>query len=176
MYSEQDMNEINVRIRRDWLTLVPVLAAILAVYIYALAARVQWLAMAAGPLLFVAACYGFLARLWPNLRYRRFLRDMESGLSREIRGTIVGISDAAQLQDGVMVLPVRLRVAAGADGDRPAVGESAQAQRLRLEGAGEDTRDERILYLNVSKRQHMPAPGTKAVLHCFGRHIKSVEC
>ena len=175
MYSDQDMKEIDARIRKSWLTLTPVLLVLAGLYVYALAARVQWLAMAAGPLLFVAACYGFLAHLWPDLRYRNFLRDMESGLSREIRGTIVEISDAAQLQDGAMVLPVRLRLAE-ADGERPVVGESAQAHRLRLEGAGEDTRDERILYLNASKWDALPGPGTEVTLRCFGRHIRQVLC
>ena len=64
----------------------PILALLLAAYIYGLAARIQWVAMVAGPLLFVAACYGVLAYLWPNSRYRSFLRDMETGLSRDVRG------------------------------------------------------------------------------------------
>ena len=108
LYSERDMIEINRRIRGNLLALIPVLAALAAVYVYALAAGVQWLAMAAGPLIFVAACYGFLACLWPNLRYRRFLLDMDQGLSREMRGSVVDIAGTAELQDGAMVLPVRI--------------------------------------------------------------------
>ena len=175
MYTERDMNDINARIRKVWLALVPVLLVIAAAYIYALTARVQWLALAAGPLLFVVACYGFLAHLWPNMRYRNFLRDMENGLSREIRGTIIEVAETPQPQDGAMVLPVRLRLAEEEGADRPAVGESAQAHRLRLEEAGEDTRNERILYLNASKRDGLPAPGTVVTLRCFGRHIRAVE-
>ena len=174
MYSERDMNDVNARIRKAWLALIPVLLLIAGAYIYALAARVRWLAMVAGPLLFVAACYGFLAHLWPNMRYRNFLRDMENGLSREVRGTIIGVSEQPQLQDGAMVLPVRLRLAEEEGADRPAVGESAQAHRLRLEEAGEDTRNERILYLNASKRDSLPVPGTEVTLRCFGRHIRAV--
>ena len=171
MYSERDMNEINARIRRSALALTPVLAVILGLYIYALAARVRWLAMVAGPLLFVVACYGFLAKLWPDLRYRRFLRDMESGLSREMRGTIVAISDAAELQDGATVLPVRLKLA---EGEECAVGESVQSHRLAVE-AGENAGDERIVYLNASKRDCLPGPGAAVKLLCYGRHIRAVE-
>ena len=148
LYSERDMIEINRRIRGNLLALIPVLAALAAVYVYALAAGVQWLAMAAGPLIFVAACYGFLACLWPNLRYRRFLLDMDQGLSREMRGSVVDIAGTAELQDGAMVLPVR----------------------IFLDDAG----DERIVYLNASKRAMMPQPGVAVTLRCFGRHIRSV--
>ena len=146
LYSERDMIEINRRIRGNLLALVPVLAALAAVYVYALAAGVQWLAMAAGPLIFVAACYGFLACLWPNLRYRRFLLDMDQGLSREMRGSVVDIAGTAELQDGAMVLPVR----------------------IFLDDAG----DERIVYLNASKREGFPGPGTPVALRCYGRHIR----
>ena len=146
MYSENDMKAINGRIRKNLLVLAPVLAALLAAYVYALAAGVEWLAMAAGPLIFVAACYGFLACLWPNLRYRRFLLDMDQGLSRELRGSVVDIAGTAELQDGAMVLPVR----------------------LFLDDAG----DERIVYLNASKREGFPGPGTPVALRCYGRHIR----
>ncbi len=146
LYSERDMIEINRRIRGNLLALIPVLAALAAVYVYALAAGVQWLAMAAGPLIFVAACYGFLACLWPNLRYRRFLLDMDQGLSREMRGSVVDIAGTAELQDGAMVLPVR----------------------IFLDDAG----DERIVYLNASKREGFPGPGTPVALRCYGRHIR----
>ncbi len=149
MYSEQDMIEINRRIRKNWLVLVPVLAALLAAYVYGLSAGVQWLVMIAGPLVFVAACFGFLAYLWPNMRYRRFLRDMGEGLSREMRGRIVEISEKAELQDGAMVLPVRIFL--------------------------DDARDERIVYLNASKRAGFPGPGADVALTCFGRHIRRAE-
>lgn len=172
MYSEQDFIEINGRIRKDLLILIPILLVIVAAYVYALAARVKWLALAAGALLFVAACYGVLARLWPNLRYRRFLRDMESGLSRELRGTVLSIADVAEPQDGAMVLPVRLKLEEG--DERANVGESVQSHRLATE-SGEDVSGERIVYLNASKRAQMPGPGAAVALTCFGRHIRAVE-
>ena len=174
MYTEQDLNVINARIRKNWLVLGPILAALLAGYIYALSAGIERLAMALGALLFVAACYGLLAYLIPNMRYRGFLLDMEAGLSRDVRGTIVEISGTAELQDGAMVLPVRVKLDPDQLESSMPVG-TVESKRLGLE-SNEDTEDERIVYLNTSKRAMLPGPGTEVVLHCYGRHIKSVEC
>ena len=171
MYSERDMAEIKGKIRKNWLVLGPVLALLLGAYVYALTARVKGLAMGAGVLLFVAGCYGLLAYLWPNMRYKRFLEDMQSGLSREVRGTIVEVSGTAELQDGAMVLPVRVKLAP--DEAKESVTSSTVARRLNLESQ-EDTEDERIVYLNASKRENFPAAGAAVSLNCFGRHIKSV--
>ena len=174
MYTEQDLNVINARIRKNWLVLGPILAALLAGYIYALSAGIEWLAMVLGALLFVAACYGLLAYLIPNMRYRGFLLDMEAGLSRDVLGTIVEISGTAELQDGAMVLPVRVKLDPDQLESAMPVG-TVESKRLGLE-SNEDTEDERIVYLNTSKRAMLPGPGTEVVLHCYGRHIKSVEC
>ena len=172
MYTEQDLNVINARIRKNWLVLGPILAALLAGYIYALSAGIEWLAMVLGALLFVAACYGLLAYLIPNMRYRGFLLDMEAGLSRDVRWTIVEISGTPELQDGAMVLPVRVLL----DSDEPAaaIGASAQSRRLGLEEE-KDTQGERIVYLNASKRDQFPKAGAEVLLHCYGRHVKSVD-
>lgn len=171
MYSQRDMLEMDARIRRGWGILLPVVAAIAAALVFALVKRVHWLALVAGGLLVAAFMAGILGYLWPNLRYRRFLRDMASGLSRDVRGVIVAVSDEAELQDGAMVLPVHIQVESG---NAPA-GSSALSERIQQLESGEDTREERIVYLNVSKRELLPPVGTAVTLHCFGRHIKAVE-
>lgn len=177
MYSQKDMDQINGRIRGNLLVLGPVLAVLLAGYIYALKAGVQWLAMVIGPLMFVAACYGFLARLWPDLRYRRFLNDMAEGLTRNVTGTVLDIAEVPELRDGAMVLPVRLRLAEDPSRGGEAAHTSALAERLRLEQpeAAADGEDVRILYLNASKREGFPAPGAQVSLLCSGRHIRQVN-
>ena len=176
MYSQRDIDEINGRIRRNVIALAPVLAALLAAYIYGLHAGIQWLAMAAGALLVVTACYGVLAYLWPNMRYRSFLYAMQDGLTRTVRGTILEIADQAELQDGAMVLPVRLKLSDEDAGAAEARHTSALAERLRLEQAEESGGEaERLLYLNASKRQDFPGPGTAVSLICSGRHIKQVD-
>ena len=172
MYSESDIDQINAKIRRNWLVLGPLLAVILAGYIYALKTGVEWLAMVFGPLLFVAACYGLLAYVMPNTRYRAFLQDMQAGLSRDLKCTVVEIAGEAELQDGAMVLPVRVRLPH--EEGKAARHASSAAERLNL-AAEDDTQDERIVYLNASKRELFPEPGAEVLLHCYGRHIKSVE-
>lgn len=149
MYSEADMAGINDRIRRCWIVLLPVLALLLGAYVLGLAKGVRWLAMAAGALFTIVACYGLLAQLLPNWRYRKFLGDMREGLSRELKGTIVEISGDAQLQDGAWVLPVRIFVDA--------------------------LQDEHIVYLNASKREMLPGPGTRVTLRLYGRHIREAK-
>jgi len=173
MYSERDMLEVNGRIRRGWLVLVPVLAIFAAAFVFALVKRNHALALAALPLLIVAFIYGFVAHLWPNLRYRRFLQDMANGLSRDVRGVIVNVADVAELQDGAMVLPVRVQLTGADSGAQNAA--SALSERIHQLEAGEDTREERILYLNASKRDRLPPVGAAVTLHCFGRHIRSAE-
>ena len=100
MYSEQDLIQINRKIKKNLVVLLPILAALIAVYVAGIVAALEWLVMVTGPLIFVAACYGALAYLRPNMRYRRFLLDLQEGLSREICGNIE--------QDGVRVLPVHI--------------------------------------------------------------------
>ena len=149
LYSEKDFEEINGKLRKNLIVLLPILAAILAAFIYGLSAGIEWLAMAAGPLLFVAACYGFLAYLLPNLRYRGFLRDLNDGLSRDMEGTLVEIAEQPEYQDGARVLQGRIFL--------------------------DEAQDERFVYLNYTKREGFPKPGAHVILHCFGRHIRGFE-
>jgi hypothetical protein len=167
------MLEVNFRIRRGWLALAPVLAVFAAAFVFALVKRNHALALVAAPLLIVAFIYGFVAHLWPNLRYRRFLQDMANGLSRDVRGVIVNVAEAAELQDGAMVLPVRIQLTDDNSGAQN--GASTLSERIQQLEAGEDTREERIVYMNASKRDLLPPVGTTVTLHCFGRHIRSVE-
>ena len=148
MYSEQDLKIIDGKIRKNFAVLTPIVVAILAVYIYALHVRIEWLAMAMGAVLFIALCYGIVAYLIPNISYHNFLRNMQLGLSRELRGTILSISDQAEMQDGARVLPVHLMLT--------------------------EEQDERIVYLNASKREQLPPPGTEVRLRLYGRHIREV--
>ena len=174
MYTPEDMNDINGRIRKNAIVLAVVLAVLLAVYIYALAVGMQWLAMLSGALLAMAACYGGIGRLAPLLRYRRFLRQMSEGLSRNMSGVLVEISNASQMQDGALVLPVRLRLDPDSSDKDSTRRQSVAARRLNRLPEEEDTRDERILYLNASKRDRMPEAGAHVTLDCFGRHIRAV--
>ena len=149
MYSKQDYMQINRKIRKKEAILGAVLLVMLAGYTIALILRIRWLAMLCGPLLFVAACFGITFALWPDLRYRNFLRDLDSRLTQKISGTVLSVSKEAELQDGAMVFPVHIRL----DKDQ----------------------DDHIVYLNASKADGFPPAGTKVTLQCGGRHIRNIQ-
>ena len=148
MYGEGDITSIDRSIRGTWLWFAPTLVVLAGLFILSLIVRVQWLAYASAAGLAVAACFGFGYCLRPKTRYRRFLMDMAEGLSREMSGQIVEISDTVEVQDGARVLPVRIWL------DR------------------ED--DERIVYLNASKRDLFPGEGEWVRLKLYGRHVAAV--
>ena len=148
MYTERDMEDIRRRIRRDWLALALAAIVLLAAYVAGMLLRVKPMMLAAGVLLVVAVIFLFLFFLLPDLRYRRFLMEMGEGLMREACGNVLSVSDEPELQDGARVLRVHLML------DEP--------------------RDERILYLNASKRERFPGVGTWVRLQLCGRHIAEV--
>ena len=149
MYTERDILGIRRRLRRHIAALAIVLLALLALYVFALARRVQALAYAAAALLSIAACYGVIANILPCARYLRFLRDVERGGRHEFVGTLTSVAAQSEPQDGAMVLPVHLLLDA--------------------------EQDERTYYLNASKAEGFPAPGAHVRLRCFGRHIVEAE-
>lgn len=148
MYSEKDIIDINIKIKKNFQILVPMLLLLIVAYVAALLMAAQGMVYVVGALICVVTCYGIIACFAPNMRYRRFLLDMQEGLSREMKGRIVEISHKSDYQDGVRVLPVRIFL--------------------------ESEQDERIVYLNVSKTEGFPAEGETVVLRCYGRHIREV--
>lgn len=148
MYSEADTLEINRRIRRYRMRLIPLLIALLALAALGYARRIQPLALGGLALAAAAAIFGIVFYLWPCLRYRAFLRDMSTGLSREMVGTVVAVSDDIEPQDGARVQQVRILLT--------------------------EAQDERIIYLNASKRDLMPPVGSEARFKLYGRHIREI--
>ena len=148
MYTEQDRTDIRQRIVKYSVILAVILAALIAVYVTCMIVRIQWLAMIDAAAMFAATCFMWCVYLYPCIRYMGFLKDMRTGLAREIRGSVVEVSGKEDLQDGVRVLPVRI---------------------LLSEEEGE-----RIVYLNATKAERFPKAGAEVCLHCFGRHIKEV--
>lgn len=149
MYSESDKKAIGRRLRNRLLFWIPVIAALLAVFIVGLSKRWQIVVMVDGPLTFCVFLFAWLMYIGPCIRYLNFLNDMQTGLSRQMIGNIVEVSQQEEFQDGVRVLPVRIFL--------------------------DDEEDERIVYLNVSKLSYFPKEGEHVALDCFGRHIKAVS-
>lgn len=145
MYSEKDLEQINGKIKKNVLVVSIIAAIVLADFVVALVKGVEWMAMVAAAVLFCVVAYSLTAYIIPNVRYRRFLKDVQAGLSREMRGSIVEIGAQEEPQDGVRVLPVRIHLA--------------------------DEDDERLVYLNASKREMFAKAGDAVSLECYGRHI-----
>lgn len=148
MYSQQDIVDIRRRIARCVRVMIPVLAAFAALSALGYVRRIEWLALGALALLAAAAIFGGAFFLWPRLRYRAFLTDMQEGLSREMVGSVVEVSDVPEPHDGARVCPVRILLT--------------------------EEQDERIIYLNVSKRAFMPPVGAEARFRLYGRHIREI--
>ena len=145
MYTENDEKRMTARIRRYWIITIVLTAALIGVYATAMVIRSQPLAMVAGGLTFVTFLFMMLEYVYPCVRYRRFLRGLKNGLTREIAGEVVDISDREEEQDGVRVLPVRVLLT--------------------------KEQDEHIVYLNADKRDMFPNVGATVRLNCQGRHI-----
>ena len=151
MYTDRDMAEAEGRVRRVLIAWVPIIALLLIALVAALLLRVKALAYVSGAGLFIAVAFGFGYFLLPRLRYRQFLRDMNAGLKREMRGVIVSVAPEAEAEphDGAWVLPVHILL--------------------------DEEQDERIIYLNRSKRALLPPEGTHVRVGLFGRHIREAE-
>ncbi len=148
MYTQQDQIQNKNRIIKYCVITGVVLAAMIALYVMGIKNRWEMVVMVDGCVMFAWTCFMWLMFIWPCLRYSFFLKDLRQGIGRELTGSIVEVSADEELQDGVRVLPVRIFL----DSDQ----------------------DERIVYLNSTKTEGFPKPGTKVTLGCFGRHIKQV--
>ena len=79
LYSDQSLLAIHRKLRRRLIVLYIVLAVLLAVFVYAMIVRIEWLAMVAAS---VAGCF---AIFWvdmfclPLIKYRRLVRSALSG-------------------------------------------------------------------------------------------------
>ena len=134
MYSNQDHILIDRRIRKKSILLGMILLLLLAVYIACFISRIKWGAMLSGAACFAAGCFG---------------KDLDTRLEQEIRGTILSISEEAELRDGAMVFPVHIQF--------------------------DEDQEDHVLYLNTEKAKGFPSAGTSLVLQCCGRHIRSVR-
>lgn len=148
MYTRKDEQAAKRRCRRFAFVLLAVLAPLLAVYIAGVLMDHQWLMLASLLAGFICAMIICDLCLLPALRYARFLRDMSCGLRRSAECTLESLDEDAQMQDGVRVRALHVRLCAGGDS--------------------------RIFYMNLSKIESLPPVGTTVKLTAYGRHV--VEC
>jgi len=149
MYGPEDTRNAEKRLRKCTAVLLCVPLALLAVYAFAAVEGRQAMMLA---VLLAAFLWLLLAGdlVWlPAKRYARFLREMNKGLRRSALCIPERIEAEAQMQDGV----------------------SVHALHVRLKDCG----DSRIYYVNRSKLSFMPAMGEKLIITSYGRHVVDWE-
>ena len=148
LYHETDLSEAEGMLRKYALLLGAGLVLCIGAYVWALSERHEtagFMILLAG--LFYGLPLGML-KLYPALKYRNFVRELLRGLRRETCGRIDLIDPAVQMQDGVRVHVLQLRLEDG---------------------------DTRLFYMNVDKMADFPQPGEQVRLKSFGRHVAGVE-
>jgi hypothetical protein len=104
MYFQQDILSERKAITRGWLLVGAVFALGIAISVAGLLSRSRLPALLGLTLGAMGAYFCFSIRLYPCIRYMRFLRDIATGLSRPCTGTVESVSTTPRLsEDGVAV-------------------------------------------------------------------------
>lgn len=143
------MQEARRSLNRCCGLLVSMLVPLLAVYVLGIVKGWQGVMLAA--LLTGFACAVLICdlKLLPALRHKRFLEEMEKGLRRSVDCTLERLNTQAQIQDGIRVYALHVR--------------------LKADG------DSRIFYVNASKTDCIPVMGTVVRITGYGRHVVNCE-
>jgi len=144
MYTDADLARAEGRVKRYMLQMLAALAPVWAIYVLALVKRSYGLSVVMALLMIIILLPGIDLKLWPALRYRRFLKEMQAGLRRRTECVILRLDEEIQMQDGAHVRSLHVRLPDG---------------------------DDRIFYLNAAKAEFLPQPGTNCTLVSYGRHI-----
>ena len=148
LYTEGDRTRAERLARRWTLILGGAELVLLAAYVAGIALGRRWMMLAALLLGFIAALFLGDLCLLPALRYRKFLRELETGLRRSAICTVDFLKEEAEMQDGVRVREMQVRLSDG---------------------------DSRIFYVNVDHADQVPEPGAQIELESYGRHVTGVR-
>lgn len=148
-YTEADFSAAQRRYRRRCICMAALLAPFAALYVWAVIAGRQGLMLLALLAAFFLAV--FLGDLWlmPARRGCVFLREMRSGLRRSAECKIEWVETLVQVQDGIRVHAMVVRLLAGGD--------------------------TRVYYVNAAQLNRLPGMGVKIRLHSYGRHAVGCE-
>lgn len=148
LYTEGDRTRAERLARRWTLILGGAELVLLAAYVAGIALGRRWMMLAALLLGFIAALFLGDLCLLPALRYRKFLRELETGLRRSAICTVDFLKEEAEMQDGARVREMQVRLSDG---------------------------DSRIFYVNVDHADQVPEPGAQIELESYGRHVTGVR-
>ena len=149
LYTQEDRKRAEHLARRWALILGGAELALLVAYVAGIALGWRWAMLAALLLAFVVALFLGEMCLLPALRYRKFLRELDTGLRRSVVCTVDSLKEEAGIQDGARVRELQVRL--NADGDS------------------------RIFYVNADHASQIPEPGAQIELESCGRHVTGVR-
>ena len=148
LYTQEDRQRAEQLARRWALILGGVELVLLAAYVAGIALGRRWMMLAALLLGFSVALFLGDLCLLPALRYRRFLRELDSGLRRTLICTVDFLKEEAVMQDGARVRELQVRL---------------------------DDGDSRIFYVNADHAGEIPESGAQIALESCGRHVTGVR-
>lgn len=149
MYSSKDMQKARRSLSCCCGLLALILAPLIAVYVSGIVQGRQGMMLAA-----MLAGFGYTVficdlKLLPVLRYVRFLKEMEKGLRRDMVCILESMDMQTQMQDGVRVHALHVRLA--------------------------EDEDSRILYVNAGKVNMLPPMDARVRITGYGRHVVHCE-
>lgn len=103
MYGEEDLKKTEAARKRALTVALLIGGAALLLVVAGMVFRVKWLAMASAILGGCAAYSWSALKVSPWSAYLKFLRDMQTGLSRETEGIYVSQAEQSRMVDGVLV-------------------------------------------------------------------------
>lgn len=110
LYDESDRERTSRALRKGWIALLCALIPTLAGLVALMILRQKYPAIIVTVVGAWICYYIIMNKMMPWFRYRRFLRDMDEGLSRVTDGWFVSLSESPRMADGVSVHDFVLRV------------------------------------------------------------------
>lgn len=110
LYGESDKVRTATALRKSLIALLCVLVPTIGVLIATLILRNKYVGIGVTIVGAWVCYYIIMQKMMPWFRYKRFLKDMDEGLSRATDGWFVSLSESPRLSDGVAVHDFVLRV------------------------------------------------------------------
>ena len=152
LYSQEDAHTNEVQMKGVWMLLGVISVLPLAALVASLVVRMEWLTIA------ITVLWGGMLIFWGEMKfapvwaYRRYLRAMENGLTREAEGVLVSLAEEGTYKEGVFFSSMILNV----------------DEKLVPEG-------ERLFYVDRCKDLPALVPGDRVHLTSHGNYVVAWE-
>ena len=148
IYTEADVQAINHQVKRG-LTVMGLSAAVAVVAtVITLVYRVQWLTIAITLFWGSLTIFFWSMKMTPPLSYRRHLKEIHQGLSRQTLGQVVQLSEDLTHREGIDFYALIINI-----------------------GEEDDPEDERLFYWDAQKPRPDFAPGDRLEIISHGNDI-----